>query len=251
MAQDNLQSQSDQELQFKKRARRRLVGAIALVLLMIVVLPMVLEDRTAQTPKADVVISIPSQDKESLESSDSVKNPVNSLPVQAAPIQKVESTPAAEVGANAGGFDPQNETKPSEVKSSEVKPVEIKPSKEEKPIAKPVANVEPTESVQAKSEAPKKAQSDTKPKEVKMDDKAAAGTSSYYIQIGVFSDPDNVKQMQAKLSDKSLKSSSELIDTAKGKKTRLRVGPFKSKKDAEGALVKVQSLSLTGVIGVN
>ena len=61
MAQDNLQSQSEQEIQFKKRARRRLVGAIALVLLMIILLPMLLQDRVAQTPKDEVVISIPSQ----------------------------------------------------------------------------------------------------------------------------------------------------------------------------------------------
>lgn len=37
--------QVDQGLSFKKRARRRLVGAIALVLLMVIILPMVLEDR--------------------------------------------------------------------------------------------------------------------------------------------------------------------------------------------------------------
>ncbi len=30
MAQDNLQSQSEQEIQFKKRARRRLVGLLRL-----------------------------------------------------------------------------------------------------------------------------------------------------------------------------------------------------------------------------
>ena len=62
MAQDNLQSQSEQEIQFKKRARRRLVGAIALVLLMIILLPMLLQDKVTQTPKDEVVISIPSQD---------------------------------------------------------------------------------------------------------------------------------------------------------------------------------------------
>jgi DedD protein len=40
----------DLELNIKKRARRRLVGAIALVLLMVIVLPMILKDRSAVTP---------------------------------------------------------------------------------------------------------------------------------------------------------------------------------------------------------
>lgn len=53
---------SDQELQFKKRARRRLVGAVALVLLMITVLPMILDDRAGQSPQQDIEITIPSQE---------------------------------------------------------------------------------------------------------------------------------------------------------------------------------------------
>jgi DedD protein len=54
--------------------------------------------------------------------------------------------------------------------------------------------------------------------------------------------------MQSKLSTKGLKSSTELIDTAKGKKTRLRVGAFTSRKDAESALLKVKTLGLAGMV---
>ena len=223
MAQDNLQ-QSDQELQFKKRARRRLVGAIALVLLMIVILPMVLKDRTAQAPKQDVVISIPSQ------STEMTAEP----PVTAAPIQQAEPTPAPTAEVQANGVEPQAELKSVEPKPVETKPapVETKPAQVEKPAATKDS---------AKQEAPK---SDSA--------KPVADAASYFVQIGVFSDPDNVKQMQAKLKDKALKSQTDFIDTAKGKKTRLRVGPFSSEKDAKSALDKVEALSLPGkVVGIN
>ena len=73
-------------------------------------------------------------------------------------------------------------------------------------------------------------------------------TANFFVQIGVFSDPDNVKQMQSKLTDKGLKSRADLIDTTKGKKTRLRVGAFSSKNDAEAALEKIKSLGLTGMV---
>lgn len=53
---------NEQEIQFKKRARRRLVGAIALVLLMVTVLPMLLDDRTVKTPQQEITITIPSQE---------------------------------------------------------------------------------------------------------------------------------------------------------------------------------------------
>ena len=51
----------DQELNFKKSARRRLVGAIALVLLMIIVLPMLLKDRSAASSEEKVTITLPSE----------------------------------------------------------------------------------------------------------------------------------------------------------------------------------------------
>ena len=51
-------SAADIELNLKKKARRRLVGAIALVILMIIVLPLLLEDRSAVVSHEDVKISI-------------------------------------------------------------------------------------------------------------------------------------------------------------------------------------------------
>ncbi|MFM1955295.1 MAG: Sporulation domain protein, partial [Pseudomonadota bacterium] len=51
-----------------------------------------------------------------------------------------------------------------------------------------------------------------------------------------------VKQMQAKLSGAGLKSNIDLIDTAKGQKSRLRAGPYSNKSDAEDKLAKVKSL---------
>ena len=49
---------SDEELQLKKRARRRLVGAIALVLLVVVFLPMLL-DSEPKPLNQDIAITIP------------------------------------------------------------------------------------------------------------------------------------------------------------------------------------------------
>ena len=54
---------ADDSLELKKRARRRLVGAIALALLAIVVLPMVM-DSEPRPASQDVQIRIPSQDGE-------------------------------------------------------------------------------------------------------------------------------------------------------------------------------------------
>ena len=57
--------QSELELNFKKRARRRLVGAIALVLLMVILLPMLLKDRAASNPQSQITITLPNENNSS------------------------------------------------------------------------------------------------------------------------------------------------------------------------------------------
>ncbi len=219
MAQDNMESQSEQEIQFKKRARRRLVGAIALVLLMVVLLPMLLEDRVAQTPKEEVVISIPSQDVQLETAPDKVLEASQQVEPQSPPVISPQSAATAQT---------------TEVKAAEVKPIE--------PPAPVAQNDKPVEAAptQEVKTAPKEQDKPNAEKPVPK--------GKFYVQVGVFSNPDKVKQLQAKLSESALKSSTELIDTPKGTKTRLRVGTFTSKSDAEAALVKVKALGLTDAV---
>ena len=242
MSQDSQQSQSEQELQFKKRARRRLVGAIGLVLLMITILPLLLKDKTEQAASKDILISIPSQDAQ-----------LNN--------QSIEEKHNQENSASLANTQPQDAAVSNQ--NSNDKPLE-----EAKPLVSPAvesaAPVAQSDKVAAKpieaqvvseNQKNQKQKEDTKPQSIDASNKADHLTSSaapvaanYFVQIGVFSDPENVKQMQSKLSTKGLKSSTELIDTAKGKKTRLRVGAFTSRKDAESALLKVKTLGLAGMV---
>lgn len=59
------ETSADPGLQLKKRARRRLVGAAALALLAIIVLPVVM-DHEPRPPLQDIQVRIPSQDSEGL-----------------------------------------------------------------------------------------------------------------------------------------------------------------------------------------
>ena len=68
------------------------------------------------------------------------------------------------------------------------------------------------------------------------------------MQIGVFSDAANVKQLQAKLSDLGYKSQTEKIDTDKGKKIRLRTQVFGDRNEAAIALENIKDAGLTGMV---
>lgn len=193
---------NDQELNLKKRARRRLVGAIALVLLMIIVLPMILKDRAVTAPAEEVTITLSNQDQPAQTPSAPSDFDSNVIPAETAPLdsESVVDMPA----------------QPSPAVAEEPKVALVKPKPEPAETPKPQ---------QPKTNSPK-----------------------FYVQIGVFSDEANVKQLQAKLSDLGYPSQTEKIDTAKGKKIRLRTHLLGERNEAAIALQNIKDAGLTGMV---
>ena len=202
---------SEQEIQFRKRARRRLVGAIALVLLMVTVLPMILDDREAQAPQPEIAVNIPSQQGGDFSSKIVPEAAPAAAPVNELPAKPVEDAPAT----------------PEPSKAEPAKPAVAAPAKTEAPVAP--AKPEPA--------APKPVPA-----------KPAAAEESYTVQIGVFSDAANVKQLQGKLSDAGYKSYTEQVDTPKGPKIRLRVGAYATRAEAEKARDKLKAAGTAGIV---
>jgi len=111
---------SDEELQLKKRARRRLVGAIVLVTVVAVVLPMILDSEPKQVSQG-INIQIPSPD-------------AGVLSAKPVPLKPAAETPVA---------------------APEAPPVPIKPAPQ--PEAKPVPKVEPKPAAKAEPKPVSKA----------------------------------------------------------------------------------------------
>lgn len=219
---------NEQEIQFKKRARRRLVGAVALVLLMITVLPMVLDDRSGKTPQQEIAITIPSQD-----GAEFTSKIVPAAPLTPAP----ESSPAAAPTDVPATIAPLAEN----VKSEEATPgknIEVAPPAA--PLSNKPADVRvapPAQDVAQKA-----------PLEKKQPEPNSSKGNAFSVQIGVFSDPANVKQLQQKLLSQGYKSYTEKVNTAKGEKIRLRAGPFSTRDTAENALAKIKDSGLSGMV---
>ena len=218
----------EQEIQFKKRARRRLVGAVALVLLMVTILPMVLDDRVAKSPQQEIAISIPSQDGAEFTSKVVPVGPVTPEPVVSPEPQKAPVKEAAP--AEAVELPP---------------PAKVEPLKPIKPIVKPA------QVVTSKPQIPKTTAAQKPPTEKNPTQNSNAKSGTYTVQIGVFSDPANVKKLQQKLQTLGYKSYAETIDTPKGEKIRLRAGPFVNREQADNALVAVKDAGLSGLVVLN
>lgn len=228
--------QSDLGLIFKKRARRRLVGAIALVLLMVILLPIVLEDRTQTGMEQDIAIVMP----------DGTTGDEVIVSEEVITIEDLKAETAA------------NTKKLTLPKATPVKPKEkqaenaVKPKVTPKPVAekaKPVVKEKPKAVVEAKAEIKTAAEKkEVVAKETVKKAETASKANPFYVQIGVFSDIANVKKLQVKLDGLGYKSVTEKMQTATGEKTRLRTSTFEGRSEAAIALENIKDAGLTGMV---
>ncbi len=221
----------DAQLQLKKRARRRLVGAVAFAGLAAVILPMVMDEEPKQQVQ-DIQIRIPGQDaapfNPRLKPADAAKN------VQPEKAERPAPVPVA---------PPVAAPRPAEA------PVE-KPA--EKPAAKPVEKQ--VEKAVEKPAGKASNGDDAKRAAAILSGKAAAdaapanGNGQFVVLIGAFANPANVKQLQTKLGELGIKVYTEPLDSPGGKKTRVRAGPFANRAAADKALDRMKRIGVNGVV---
>lgn len=234
-------SENDPQLELKKRARRRLVGAAALAVLAAIVLPMVM-DQAPKQPVQDIQIRIPSQDAGAFTSRilpvkpGSVPTP---LPPTAAPETKVpEPVKPAAVQAKA---EPKAESK------AEIKPEPKAPPAKTEVGLPGTANKTPEPRAAApiddKLLARKPDTAKAKPAP------AAANGEQWVVQLGAYRDQANVRNLTAKLKQQGYNFYTEALPSPDGStRTRVRAGPFPSKDAAEAARERIKRLGVEGVV---
>ena len=204
----------------QRHARRRLVGAIALVLFVVIVLPIVF-DREPRPITQDLVIEIPSQDSKFAPRAAPLSAPAQATPAPAQAASAPENPPAAET--------PKAEApKSEEAKITEPPKVGEKSKAAQKP--KP-AETPKAEASEAKAPVPKETKSD----------------ESFVVPLGAYSNAANAKQVQSRVAAAGYRSYSESFNGAKGAQLRVRAGPFPSRDAAEHAREKLKSMGLNPV----
>lgn len=228
---------TDEASQLKKRARRRLIGAVALALFAAIVLPMVMDHQPAP-PIKDIQVRIPSPDE---------GGPlrVAPKPAAAAPQEKDERpapAPVAEPAREAAKPAEKPETKP--IAPPEPKPeAKAEPKAEAKPEPKP--EPKPETKPEAKPAA-KPAADDAKRAQAALSGKADEG--SWEIQLGAYQEPGRVKLLVGKLKEMGIPTYTEKVDTPNGARTRVRAGPFPSQEAAEKARTRVKIVGVDGPV---
>jgi DedD protein len=71
---------------------------------------------------------------------------------------------------------------------------------------------------------------------------------NFYLNVGLFADDNNALNTHVKLTDAGLASVQIEMDTPKGKRTRVRVGPFDTLTEADKAAKKIRAMGLEAVL---
>lgn len=253
----------------RTRARHRLIGASVLVLVGVIGFPL-LFDSQPRPISVDIPIEIP--DKNTVKplgtvtqvkpatdivvESDAGKEHVSkpAVPVatpsvaKPAAVASAVSASRASTGTVSGAASgPAKPTTKPETKP-EAKPAE-KPAEKpvEKPAAKPVDK--PADKPPVRTDDGAKAQALLEGKDLAQKPAAsaaasAAATSRFIVQVGAFSDAVKAQEARVKLERAGMKTYTQVVNPAEGKRIRVRVGPFGSKADADKVADKIRKLDL-------
>jgi len=234
----------DPVLPEKKRARRRLVGAIALVLAAVIGLPMILDSEPK--PLSDnIAIQIPSRDG-----------------VAPLPAAKPAATKHAEAAATDALEANEEIVQPSKPAVAPAAPAAAPSAASKAPAAdKPEADSKPhaaakTETIEPKPSAtpPSRADADAARARAILEGKTSAAASAQAkssgkvaVQVAALATEDKVRELQKKLQGAGLKSYTQKVATQSGGHViRVRVGPFANDAEAEKARAKLIKIGLNG-----
>ena len=233
---------NDTQIELKKRARRRLVGAAALALLAAVVLPLVMEHEPKQVGQ-DIQIRIPSQEGANFAS----RVIQGAAPAPAKPTVPIEDD--APIGAGAAA--PRGkDVLASPPASKAVEPALPKADAERAAVTSEQEKA-PEKAVASQGGQAKKPEQGAKHDEAeraaailsasKSPSEAAVG---FVVQLGVFKDINNAASVTAKAKAQGFSAYSEAL----GDKTRVRAGPFSTRDAADAAAAKLRKAGLAAVV---
>jgi DedD protein len=279
---------ADPMLPEKKRARRRLVGAIALALAAAVGLPMLL-DSEPKPLAGDIAIQIPPKEKapalpvpsepaaavnaaDSIDKGEEIVEPPKPSAAKPAPAPALA---VAEVHAQSRPEAASPPAKPEPAKAEhakpEPKPEQPKPEHKAAPKSEAKPESKPEPKLAEKPKAPKAEDKPVHPlatddsaralailegkaAEKAASDKAAADKAheaagdKVVLQVAALGSADKAAELQARLREAGIHSFTQKVSRPGGDLIRVKVGPF-SRDEADKVRARLGKLGLSGTPG--
>lgn len=224
----------DPMLPEKKRARRRLIGATALVLAAVIGLPMIF-DSEPRPISQDINIQIPPRDKAPAMNASPMPLPPTQATQPEAPPPEAQKPEAPKAAADAAP------SVPSVPSASDAKPEPRQPSSAALAGEKAATVAVGEKRVDSLVDKPSAAPADA----AKSADK---NKGRFIVQVAAVSNKAKVDELLQKLKRGGIEGYWQKITTKEGDRFRVRVGPFSSRDEAEKMSKRIDKLGLHGTI---
>jgi DedD protein len=76
----------------------------------------------------------------------------------------------------------------------------------------------------------------------------AAAAGRFVVQVGAFAEAAAVRDTRAKVEKLGLVTYTQVVETPGGARTRVRIGPFASRDEADKAAAKLKAAGLAGAV---
>lgn len=242
----------------RRRARHRLIGAAVLVLVGVIGFPLLFDTQPRPIP-VDIPIVIPDRNKVApLVVPAPVAEPIAAKPAapstpEPAPTAAAQR-PAPSRTAAANGLADGEELVPS-ARTAAAKPAPAPavapPKPEVKHEAKPPAAPAPSpvpEPKPARADDSARARALLEGRSTEAPAAASAEEARFIVQVGAFADAEKAREARTKVERAGLKTYTQVVDTKDGKRTRVRVGPFTNRAEADKAAARIKSLDLSASV---
>ncbi|MDP2006196.1 MAG: SPOR domain-containing protein [Rubrivivax sp.] len=224
----------------RARARRRLMGALVLLVVGVVGFPMLFETQPRPLP-LDIPIELPAGAGRVMPPAPPSGRP---LPVLSVPSDAGNEVAVAEAALPVP-VTPQAAA-PAPVASAAVKPASVKAASEpRKAAAAPSASAAkapaPKASAAPATIAPKAAAAKAS---APVQATAPAAEGRFVVQVGAYTDAATLRAARAKVEKLGLKTYTQVIEGDAGKRTRVRLGPYATRGEADAAADKLKGAGL-------
>ena len=269
----------------RRRARHRLIGAVVLVLVAVIGFPLLFD--TQPRPVAiNAPITIPDRDSAaplaapkapkaadvaapaSLSEREEVVSPAakaaggdaasKPAPASASAARAPDATPAPVAAPPVRDDDAKAKAKAAQEDEARAKARRDEQAKAQAQEAKAKAQQEAEAKARREADARKQREEAARaraalaggtPPAAKPAASAAGGDAGRFIvQIGAFAESDKAQEARQKAERAGLKTYTQVVDTKDGKRTRVRVGPFSDRAEADKAAARIKALYLSASV---
>lgn len=210
-------------------ARRRLMGAAVLLAMGVTGFPMLFETQPRPLP-VDLPIMLPEGSGRKLSpgaTAPALPKPPPDAGVESASAGQAAVAPmAGAVPASASGVPGRAVDLPSPSSSAAA------PAKASTPAARVAEAASPLPAASRSAPA-------VKPQLAAVE--AAASTGRFVVQVGAYNDAERLRAARQKLEKLGHKSYTQDVETPSGKRTRVRLGPFPTRNEADAVATQVRA----------